>query len=78
MGADEWNVGIHIVRDDDLENFGIDLAEAIGRCSAGGPPTIAFSHTSNDSGGYNYCAIVMGDSDPNAKVTIHDHQQSTD
>jgi hypothetical protein len=36
----------------------VQLIEAVGNCSADGPPTIAFSHTANGDRGYNYAAIV--------------------
>lgn len=74
MEASERNLSVHLVRDDDLEEFGVQLIEAVGNCSAEGPPTIAFSHTANGNGGYNYAAIVTGWSDPNSKVTIKDHR----
>lgn len=50
----------------------MQLIEAVGNLSADGPPTIAFCHAANESGGYNYAAIVTGWSDPSLKVTVKD------
>lgn len=74
MEASERNLSVHVLQDGDLGEFGVQLIEAVGSCSADGPPTIAFSHTASGDGGYNYAAIVTGWSDPNSKVTINDHR----
>jgi leucyl aminopeptidase len=74
MEASDSNLNIHVVQDEDLEEFGVQLIEAVGNCSAEGPPTIAFSHTANGDGGYNYAAIVTGWHDPKLKTTIKDHR----
>jgi hypothetical protein len=72
--ASERHYNIHLISDDDEEEFGLQLSEAVAKCTAGGPPTIALSHTANGDGGYNYAAIVTGWSDPNSEITIDDHR----
>ena len=72
MEAQELHAATNVVQDDDLEEFCLKLSGAITECSAGGPPGIAFSHTANGNGGYNYVAIVHGVTDPNSEVTVRD------
>jgi hypothetical protein len=72
MESQALHVATNVVQDDDLEEFCLKLSEAITKCSASGLPSIAFSHTANANGGYNYVAIVHGVTDPNREVVVHD------
>lgn len=68
MDSREVQMGVNVVQSDDLEEFTLQLEEAVAHWSLDGPPSIAFSHApSGDS--FNYAAVVVGYAKPGTKVT---------
>jgi hypothetical protein len=68
MDTPEVQMGVNVVQSDDLEEFTLQLGEAVAHWSLDGPPSIAFSHAPSGDG-FNYAAVVVGYAKPGTKVT---------
>ena len=68
MGTQEVQMGVNVVQSDNLEEFTLQLGEAVAHWSLDGPPSVAFSHAPSGDG-FNYAAVVVGYAKPGTKVT---------